>query len=141
MLTNAALRNFKPKSKTYKASDRDGMYVTVSPTGTVRGRRRPPGRKRPTAGQGAQPLTARTTRYVKGNSKTVSHTPPATSGKRSAQAGTQGRPETSGIKAEWPRFGTKRGAQPASPKAARRDARYVFTTTAFATGIFWATAV
>lgn len=35
MLTDTALRNFKPKSKTYKASDRDGMYVTVSPTGTV----------------------------------------------------------------------------------------------------------
>lgn len=30
MLTDTALRNFKPKSKTYKASDRDGMYVTVS---------------------------------------------------------------------------------------------------------------
>jgi len=29
------LRNFKPKSKIYKASDRDGMYVTVSPSGTV----------------------------------------------------------------------------------------------------------
>ena len=25
MLTDAALRNFKPKSKIYKASDRDGM--------------------------------------------------------------------------------------------------------------------
>lgn len=35
MLTDTALRNLKPKSKTYKASDRDGMYVTVSPTGTV----------------------------------------------------------------------------------------------------------
>ena len=35
MLTDTALRNFKPKSKTYKASDRDGMYVTVSSTGTV----------------------------------------------------------------------------------------------------------
>lgn len=35
MLTDTALRNFKPKSLTYKASDRDGMYVTVSPTGTV----------------------------------------------------------------------------------------------------------
>lgn len=30
MLTDTALRNLKPKSKTYKASDRDGMYVTVS---------------------------------------------------------------------------------------------------------------
>ena len=35
MLTDTALRNFKPKSLTYKASDRDGMYVTVSPVGTV----------------------------------------------------------------------------------------------------------
>ncbi|CAB3748033.1 Arm DNA-binding domain-containing protein [Paraburkholderia humisilvae] len=30
MLTDAALRNLKPKSKIYKASDRDRMYVTVS---------------------------------------------------------------------------------------------------------------
>ena len=35
MLTDAELRNQKPKSKIYKASDRDGMYVTVSPSGTV----------------------------------------------------------------------------------------------------------
>lgn len=35
MLTDTALRNLKPKAKPYKASDRDGMYVTVSPTGTV----------------------------------------------------------------------------------------------------------
>lgn len=35
MLTDTVLRNLKPKSKIYKASDRDGMYVTVSPTGTV----------------------------------------------------------------------------------------------------------
>lgn len=35
MLTDTALRNLKPKSLTYKASDRGGMYVTVSPTGTV----------------------------------------------------------------------------------------------------------
>lgn len=35
MLTDAALRNFKTKSKIYKASDRDGMYVTVSPSGTI----------------------------------------------------------------------------------------------------------
>lgn len=34
MLTDTALRNFKPKSKPYKASDRDGMYVTVSTAGT-----------------------------------------------------------------------------------------------------------
>ncbi|WP_417661237.1 tyrosine-type recombinase/integrase [Pseudomonas sp.] len=35
MLTDTKLRNLKPKSKLYKVSDRDGMYVTVSPTGTV----------------------------------------------------------------------------------------------------------
>ncbi|MES1937537.1 tyrosine-type recombinase/integrase [Salinisphaera hydrothermalis] len=35
MLTDTALRNLKPKSKPYKVSDRDGMYVTVSKTGTV----------------------------------------------------------------------------------------------------------
>lgn len=35
MLTDTALRNLKPKSKIYKASDRDAMYVTVSPSGTV----------------------------------------------------------------------------------------------------------
>lgn len=35
MLTDTALRHLKPKSKIYKASDRDGMYVTVSPSGTV----------------------------------------------------------------------------------------------------------
>ena len=29
MLTDTALRILKPKSKTYKASDRDGMYVMV----------------------------------------------------------------------------------------------------------------
>src|ERR1700754_4073049 len=35
MLTDTALRNLKPKSKIYKASDRDGMYVTESPKGTI----------------------------------------------------------------------------------------------------------
>ncbi len=35
MLSDTALRNLKPKSKPYKASDRDGMYVTVSTTCTV----------------------------------------------------------------------------------------------------------
>jgi hypothetical protein len=35
MLTDTALRKLKPKAKPYKASDRDGMYVTVSPGGTV----------------------------------------------------------------------------------------------------------
>lgn len=36
MLTDTALRNLKPKSKAYKAFDRDGMYVTVSPSGIYR---------------------------------------------------------------------------------------------------------
>lgn len=35
MLTDAALRNLTPKSKIYKASDRDGVYVTVSTSGTI----------------------------------------------------------------------------------------------------------
>lgn len=35
MLTDTALRNCRPKSKIYKASDCDGMYVMASPTGTV----------------------------------------------------------------------------------------------------------
>ena len=35
MLTDTALRNLKPKSLTYKISDQDGMYVTVSAAGTV----------------------------------------------------------------------------------------------------------
>ncbi|VVE26335.1 integrase [Pandoraea communis] len=35
MLTDAALRNLKPKSKIYMASDRDGMCVTVSTSGTI----------------------------------------------------------------------------------------------------------
>jgi len=35
MHTDTALRNLKRKSLTYKDSDRDGMYGTVSPTGTV----------------------------------------------------------------------------------------------------------
>ena len=35
MLTDTALRNLKPKAAPYKASDRDGMYVTVSTAGTI----------------------------------------------------------------------------------------------------------
>ncbi len=35
MLTDTALRNLTPNSKIYKASDRDGRYVTVSPSGTI----------------------------------------------------------------------------------------------------------
>lgn len=35
MLTDTALKNLKPKDKTYKVSDRDGLYVTVAPTGLI----------------------------------------------------------------------------------------------------------
>ena len=35
MLTDVALKNLKPKEKPYKVTDRDGMYVLVSTTGTV----------------------------------------------------------------------------------------------------------
>ncbi len=35
MLTDTKLRNLKPADKLYKVSDRDGLYVTVLPTGTV----------------------------------------------------------------------------------------------------------
>lgn len=35
MLTDAALKNLKPKPKGYKVTDRDGMYVYVSPSGTI----------------------------------------------------------------------------------------------------------
>jgi Arm DNA-binding domain len=35
MLTDTALKNLKPKAAPYKVTDRDGMYVTVSPVGTV----------------------------------------------------------------------------------------------------------
>ena len=35
MLTDVALKNMKPKEKPYKVTDRDGMYVLVSTTGTV----------------------------------------------------------------------------------------------------------
>jgi integrase len=35
MLTDTALRNLKPKAGLYKVADRDGLYVTVSPKGTV----------------------------------------------------------------------------------------------------------
>ncbi len=33
MLTDLAIRNLKSRDKAYKAADRDGMYVVVSPTG------------------------------------------------------------------------------------------------------------
>ena len=35
MLTDAALKSLKPKAKMYKASDRDGMYVRVAPSGAI----------------------------------------------------------------------------------------------------------
>jgi hypothetical protein len=35
MLTDTALKHLKPKDKAYKVSDRDGMYVRVSPNGTI----------------------------------------------------------------------------------------------------------
>lgn len=35
MLTDTALKNLKPKESPYKVTDRDGMYVTVSPKGTI----------------------------------------------------------------------------------------------------------
>ena len=34
MLTDIQLRRVKPQAKTCKITDRDGLYVTVSPTGT-----------------------------------------------------------------------------------------------------------
>ena len=35
MLTDAALKALRPKEKSYKVTDRDGMYVVVSPAGTL----------------------------------------------------------------------------------------------------------
>ena len=35
MLSDISLRNLKPQLATYKVTDRDGMYVTVSPRGTI----------------------------------------------------------------------------------------------------------
>src|SRR3954447_10210523 len=35
LLTDAALKALRPKEKSYKVTDRDGMYVVVSPTGTL----------------------------------------------------------------------------------------------------------
>lgn len=35
MLTDAALRNMRPKTKGYKSTDRDGLYVFVAPTGGI----------------------------------------------------------------------------------------------------------
>jgi hypothetical protein len=35
MLTDIKLKSLKPRKKAYKQADRDGMYVTVSPAGTI----------------------------------------------------------------------------------------------------------
>lgn len=35
MLTDTKLRNLKPKEKLYKVNDRDGLYVSVTPAGSV----------------------------------------------------------------------------------------------------------
>ncbi len=35
MLTDFALRNLKPRAILYEVADRDGMYVIVSPKGTI----------------------------------------------------------------------------------------------------------
>lgn len=35
MLTDTTLKSLKAKDKAYKKTDRDGMYVTVSPAGTI----------------------------------------------------------------------------------------------------------
>lgn len=35
MLTDTKLRTLKPAEKTYKLTDRDGLYIAVLPTGTI----------------------------------------------------------------------------------------------------------
>ncbi len=35
MLSDLALKKLKPRERPYKVADRDGMYVTVAPTGTI----------------------------------------------------------------------------------------------------------
>lgn len=35
MLTDTTLKNLRPQAAMYKAADREGMYVTVSPAGTI----------------------------------------------------------------------------------------------------------
>ena len=35
MLTDVALKNLKPREKAYKVTDRDGLYVQVSTSGTL----------------------------------------------------------------------------------------------------------
>ena len=36
MLTDTALKHLRPREKIYKVTDRDGMYVLVKPSGTLR---------------------------------------------------------------------------------------------------------
>lgn len=35
MLTDTKLKNLKPREKAYKVTDREGLYVSVQPGGTV----------------------------------------------------------------------------------------------------------
>ena len=35
MLTDSKIKSLKPKNKLYKVADRDGLYVSVTPTGTI----------------------------------------------------------------------------------------------------------
>lgn len=35
MLTDAAIKALRPRDKMYKVTDRDGMYLLVSPTGAL----------------------------------------------------------------------------------------------------------
>ena len=35
MLTDLTLRNLKPRVTLYKVTDRDGMYVAITPTGSI----------------------------------------------------------------------------------------------------------
>ena len=35
VLTDTKLRNLKPTGKLYKVADRDGLYVAVTPSGTI----------------------------------------------------------------------------------------------------------
>ncbi len=35
MLTDTKLRNLKPQDKLYKVIDRDGLYVAVTPAGSI----------------------------------------------------------------------------------------------------------
>ncbi|BEN36425.1 hypothetical protein SMKC041_30570 [Serratia marcescens] len=35
MLTDTKLRHIKPKDKLYKVNDRDGLYVAITPAGSI----------------------------------------------------------------------------------------------------------